>query len=602
MIRSLGRAGALTVCLASVLLVTPLVAGAAPAPYNGVTADRPGTRAVQAGPVEKGRTPASPRRQLTAGEGAGRGFCKANGGYPLGANLHNVYACGPATGTVDDFSTAGFQCVELVERYLWVNYGDFIPNVPSGKDLVALGHATLGLTLVKPGPGRLPAVGDAVSLWGGSNAQPFGHAAIVSSVSVNGAGNGIIGMIEENGTATGWDHIDVTNWVQTYGDPSWGGGAYYYDHIVWLRMKQPTPPAPVPAIQLSVRGLGPNSVAAGINDSGTVTGSIHHQRTGGGEWTQPFVVSAGSWSYPSAPATSTQIAGINAHGAIAGWSATSNRAPAGYVLRPPAGMTWSKLPVPAGIAGDHTTSIDGWGDVTGWLTTGRTGEPVQGAVWTRAGGGYRLTVLRPNHLFSRPVVNAADHFGDAIGSEMRGVGRTFAVVWAPWGKAYRLPGLSKAPADSVATGLLAQGGGVRRMLTIVGSSVDGTGTLQAVVWTVAVGSSTVRASRPVRLAGPASAVPSAAVAINRQGWVVGTLGSPGASSGIFLWRPGAGMVDVATLLPPSGGWVVRSVAGINGAGQIVGQGYGSRLGQPSSPRAVILTPHTVAPGPSRSPV
>ena len=106
-----------------------------------VTAARPGIELVAPGPGHiSPQADHAVRRALTTGEGAGSGFCRAHKGYALGASLDGVFACGPSTGTADDFDSVGFQCVELSERYLWVVYQDFIPDVPSGKELVSMGH------------------------------------------------------------------------------------------------------------------------------------------------------------------------------------------------------------------------------------------------------------------------------------------------------------------------------------------------------------------------------------------------------------------------------------------------------------------------------
>src|SRR5579872_411422 len=114
------------------------LAASTPAGIPPVTASRPGLSLVSSGSSHGLAAQASHagRAGLTPGEGAGKRFCSAQGGYPLGASFDDVYACGPSTGTADDFDTVGFQCVELSERFMWVVYSDFVPNVTDGKDLV----------------------------------------------------------------------------------------------------------------------------------------------------------------------------------------------------------------------------------------------------------------------------------------------------------------------------------------------------------------------------------------------------------------------------------------------------------------------------------
>ena len=209
-------------------------------PFVGVTASRPGLRVLGSPAVRKSdvaHTALSSPRSPRAGEGSGRSFCRSNDGHALGASFDNVYACGPATGNPDDFDSVGFQCVELAERFLWVNYGAFITGVPDGRHFVAMAAAQLDVAIGTPGVGALPAPGDVISLWGPAPALIYGHTAVVTSVSVNGYGNGVIEVMEENGSKTGWDQLTVSNWRETYSTPSWLGGMYYYTHVEWLELK-----------------------------------------------------------------------------------------------------------------------------------------------------------------------------------------------------------------------------------------------------------------------------------------------------------------------------------------------------------------------------
>ncbi|MBV8195860.1 MAG: CHAP domain-containing protein [Candidatus Dormibacteraeota bacterium] len=188
--------------------------------------------------------------QLPAGYGAGSGFCGSvsgsnNGasvsGYNIGASFDNVYACGPVLGTwwSNDLLEGDFQCVELSLRFLWDAYG-LRPGSANGANLVSQVHAQYpSIPIDYPGVGQLPAPGDVVSLSGGPNADPDGHTAVVTGVSVDTSGNGEIGLMEQNGASNGWDQINVSSWNETFGSPSYANGYYYYPNVSWLALTSP---------------------------------------------------------------------------------------------------------------------------------------------------------------------------------------------------------------------------------------------------------------------------------------------------------------------------------------------------------------------------
>ena len=179
--------------------------------------------------------------RLKVAEGLGPGWCLAYGGYPLGPSIDGVYACGPSLGESNPFDTDGFQCVELSARFMWDVYRKVIRKVPDGADLVRLGHKQLHIPVGTPGPNRLPAPGDILSL-SGATADPAGHTAVVAAVNVDASGNGTIQILEENGSLSGWDKLDVSHWRETFGDPQYDAGQYYYTNVSWLKL------APVPRL------------------------------------------------------------------------------------------------------------------------------------------------------------------------------------------------------------------------------------------------------------------------------------------------------------------------------------------------------------------
>jgi len=190
-------------------------------------------------------TPFSSSAPLPAGYGSGSGFCPSISGTNktapvsgtnLGASYGNVYACGPALGTwwSNDLIEGDFQCVELSARFMWDVYGLRV-SVSSGATFVSTIHNQFpAIPVQHPGVGQVPAPGDIVSLSGGPKADPDGHTAVVTSVNVNPLGNGTVTVMEQNGLSTGWDHINVSNWVETFGNPSYLNGYYYYPNVSWL--------------------------------------------------------------------------------------------------------------------------------------------------------------------------------------------------------------------------------------------------------------------------------------------------------------------------------------------------------------------------------
>jgi len=142
-----------------------------------------------------------------------------------------VPACGPAPGAGDTAApvysypgalwTAGYQCVEFSERYLFDRFGVTM-NVVTNGDQAAAHYAAdyPGLfAVVRNGtPHRAPAAGDVLSLSTapGFDSDSGGHTAVVQSSSVNAAGNGTVTVIEENATASGVAVLPVASWTVRY--------------------------------------------------------------------------------------------------------------------------------------------------------------------------------------------------------------------------------------------------------------------------------------------------------------------------------------------------------------------------------------------------
>lgn len=151
-------------------------------------------------------------------------WCTSNGAQVVGwtGTAPNIPICGPAPndggtwqyvtlpgpyGSTGYFfnATAGFQCVELAERFLAVADG-LAPVLANGQQVAANYHAAYPNTelYVNGSPGSIghpPISGDVISF---SDAPGFdgysdGHVAVVSSSSVNPkSGDGTVTIAEEN--------------------------------------------------------------------------------------------------------------------------------------------------------------------------------------------------------------------------------------------------------------------------------------------------------------------------------------------------------------------------------------------------------------------
>ena len=144
--------------------------------------------------------------------------------YRLGATFRGLVACGPGgvgTGTYQygiptTFGGAGgtaqleFQCAELPKRYLWQLYG-IPPKSANGINVVNVyDNALPNLKKVTNGTANSGlAAGDIVSYNGPGT---VGHTAIITSVTIDGSGNGSYTTIEQNSSATGTRTNTITNW------------------------------------------------------------------------------------------------------------------------------------------------------------------------------------------------------------------------------------------------------------------------------------------------------------------------------------------------------------------------------------------------------
>jgi hypothetical protein len=284
---------------------------------SGSTAARPGVPLVPGTkptvPTNVGLGGAVARSSLSSEDGLGADYCSSHYGSPLGAHYRNVYACAPATGTPPlTYDSTGYQCVELSVRFVWDVFHRYILNVPSGAELVNVGHAELGIPIGYPARHVIPLPGDVLSL-SGAHADPWGHTAVVVRDGVDANGNGSIGIMEENGSASGLDQINVRGWQESYGDPGYANSLFYYPNVSWLKLVAPGQP-PLPRLKhlhlwhawthhhhrkpipyLSKRHLTWQAFAWERNPArygGVVAKPVRHnphKRHGTGYWSQNFV-------------------------------------------------------------------------------------------------------------------------------------------------------------------------------------------------------------------------------------------------------------------------------------------------------------------------
>jgi len=234
--------------------------------------------------------------------GAGGTVTKSVPGIP-------VPACGP-TGSTDidvptsypytttgEIPTDGFQCVELVQRYLYVaeHWGALAGD---GADMARIYGSQHSITPVPNGTtGQAPQVGDVISFsvvsgFTDNGGLDPGHAAIVSASDVNATtGDGSITILSQNWTVTtakgkvvhtaAFTPLTVSDWsVQAITTDNENGVPVNTPYVQWLPPPPPLPPT-VTGVPLPSGGTGPylsseacastaSCVAAGYTTDGGV--------------------------------------------------------------------------------------------------------------------------------------------------------------------------------------------------------------------------------------------------------------------------------------------------------------------------------------------
>jgi hypothetical protein len=185
-------------------------------------------------------------RQLAGGDGVAPAAWSGGGLV--------VPACGPVPGggpaaAVYPYPgalwTAGYQCVELSERYLYERYGVTMGIATNGDQVVAhyaAGYPGLFMVVRNGTPRRPPTAGDVLSLSAapGFDSASGGHTAVVQSSSVDAAGDGTVTVVEENAAAGGVAVLPVNGWSVRY------PGFRYVEWLTTagLTVTSPHPPPP----------------------------------------------------------------------------------------------------------------------------------------------------------------------------------------------------------------------------------------------------------------------------------------------------------------------------------------------------------------------
>lgn len=208
-----------------------------------------------------------PAQAATQG-GACNGF---SGAYTLQYSYSDstltVPACGPQPGNSGPnvrpypggLVTAGYQCVEFSERYLYYKYDMTMPSSTNGAQIVDHYAARYPgrFTVVNNGtPGTAPVQGDVLSYSGSINYNDFGHTSVVESSSVNASGNGTVTVIEENGAPSGREILNISGWRITNGG---------FSYIKWLHSTSVSQPSYEGAFQANTGSLILYGTAAKIN-------------------------------------------------------------------------------------------------------------------------------------------------------------------------------------------------------------------------------------------------------------------------------------------------------------------------------------------------
>ena len=199
---------------------------------------------------------------------ANSNFRAAYGSRYTGTTFNGVASCGNAYPnnyqgriTYDGvlLDSVGFQCVEVVARYLFYTTGHHPPIVQDASDYAYYIGADYGYNVYPSGLYGVThtytsslRVGQIVSMW--SSSDEVGHVGVVTNVNVNN-GNGTITIMDENGSAAGHDTITVSGGAMEfagYNDYQWTTNLPYSSPSVQYPAHTYGPEAPTSHSEVSI--------------------------------------------------------------------------------------------------------------------------------------------------------------------------------------------------------------------------------------------------------------------------------------------------------------------------------------------------------------
>ena len=157
--------------------------------------------------------------------------------FMVGTAWHGVYACGPQysmhlvrffPGAYGEFE---FQCVELVMRFLYLEWG----IAPWAGNANTIKDAPPSSVVFYPNgtPAMVP--GDILTEQG-TTANSTGHSMIITGVYLDNNGTGTISILEQNSSSGGSRSLSVTNWTVNPDAWTWGSPVQGWLHA---RANQP---------------------------------------------------------------------------------------------------------------------------------------------------------------------------------------------------------------------------------------------------------------------------------------------------------------------------------------------------------------------------
>ena len=154
--------------------------------------------------------------------------------FPLGASWHGVPACGPqySMHLVRFFSGAWgeyeFQCVELVMRFLYLQWG----IAPWAGNANTIKDAPPSSMVFHPNDGTQAMVPGDILTEDGSTPSSSGHDVIITALNLDENGSGTITILEQNSSSGGSRSMSVVNGIVSPDQWTWGSPVQGWLHAL----------------------------------------------------------------------------------------------------------------------------------------------------------------------------------------------------------------------------------------------------------------------------------------------------------------------------------------------------------------------------------